>query len=211
MRALPVPPLLAISDLGQARMPLAGLAGRLLDAGCRWFSLREKHLPPDEQAALLHLLAPRFREADAVLSLHAADAVLAQECGLAALHLSRGGDVAAARRRLGPDALIGISCHDAGELTGAARAGADYACLSPFFESASKPGHEPLETAAQTRLLARARVPVIALGGIEGPEQAEACRRRGAAGLAVMGPLMRADDPQAVFRMLANAWERAEA
>ncbi len=211
MRGLPVPPILAISDLSQARLPLPELAGRLLDAGCRWFSLREKHLPQAEQAALIELLAPRFRAAGAVLSLHAGDASLAGECGLKAVHLSRGGDVIAARRHLGPDSLIGISCHDAGELARAAEGEADYATLSPVFESRSKAGYTPLEPAGRAALLAAARLPVVALGGIEGPEEVEACRRMGAAGLAVMGPLMRAQHPGELFRTLERGWEGAGA
>ena len=209
MRGLPVPPILAISDRGQAQRPLDERVERLLEAGCRWFSLREKHLPSSEQAALLRILAPRFRDAGAVLSLHAADASLAARCSLEALHLSRGGDVLAARQHLGADALIGISCHDAEDLARAAEAGADYASLSPFFESASKPGYAPLSAPEQAELLAGARLPVIALGGIEGPEEVEACRRLGAAGLAVMGPLMRAERPGELFQLLARAWEQA--
>ena len=53
---LPVPPLLVISDRRQARRPLEELAEAAFAGGCRWFSLREKDLPPAERRALLGAL-----------------------------------------------------------------------------------------------------------------------------------------------------------
>ena len=47
---LPVPPLLVISDRHQARRPLEEVAEAVFAGGCRWFSLREKDLPPDRAA-----------------------------------------------------------------------------------------------------------------------------------------------------------------
>lgn len=206
MTGLPQPPILVISDRRQASLGLAPLAERLLHAGCRWFSLREKDLPPDEQRRLLLELKPAFEAAGACLGVHSGDATLVSELGLGALHLPAGGDVRAARAAVGEGALIGISCHGADELAAAAKAGADYAALSPIFESASKPGYAPLGLSAAQSLIAGAQLPVIALGGIETPEKAKACRTLGAAGLAIMGVAMRGDTPQQAFSSLKAAW-----
>ena len=65
---LPDPPLLIISDRSQARRPLVEVAAAAFAGGCRWFSLREKDLPPQERrdllAALVALGRPIRRDRD---------------------------------------------------------------------------------------------------------------------------------------------------
>ncbi len=86
-----------------------------------------------------------------------------------------------------------------------AAAGADYVTLSPIFLTGSKPGYGPaLGPAALARIARRVGLPVLALGGV-GPENARACLSAGAAGVAVMGGVMRAADPGAAVRELLAA------
>ncbi len=153
-----------------------------LDAGGRWISLREKDLAPGERAGILAALLALTRPAGATLSVHD-DLDAAEALGIG-LHLPDGADLAAARARLGPGALIGISAHDAGGLARAAQ-GADYATLSPVFATASKPGVTPVGPATFNRLAAAARVPVLALGGINAGNAGQ-CR---GAGVALIGAL----------------------
>ncbi len=106
---LPVPPLLIISDRHQARQPLEQLAEAVLAGGCRWFSLREKDLPPAERRALLGALVVLGRRCGAMVSVHDdIDAVIV--AGAGAVHLPSGSNPAAVRSRL-PRALIGASAH----------------------------------------------------------------------------------------------------
>ena len=197
---LPAPPLLLITDRTQAvGGDLVAVAGAALEAGCRWLSLREKDLPPAAQVALLERLCPLVRAVGGCLTIHG-DPHLARLCD--GVHLGAGGDVAAARARLGPGALIGLSCHSKAELALAARQGADYASLSPIYLSASKPGYGPALGPAS---LAGAPLPVLALGGV-GVAQVAACRAAGAAGIAVMGGPMRR--PAEMADLLA-AWNAA--
>ena len=111
-----------------------------------------------------------------------------------------------ARRRLGGNALIGQSAHNAAEIEQAAAMGADYVTLSPIFATISKPGYGPALGYAMLRRTWP--VPVLALGGIDASNAAQ-CLAAGAAGVAVMGGAMRAPDPQAFMadllaRMGAN-------
>ena len=102
---LPVPPLLVISDRHQARQPLEQVAEAVFAGGCRWFSLREKELPPDERRALLAALVMMGRRFAAVVTAHEdIEAVLAVHAD--GVHLSSGGSPGAARARL-PSTLIG--------------------------------------------------------------------------------------------------------
>jgi thiamine-phosphate pyrophosphorylase len=190
---LPTPPLLVITDRRQATLPLEEVTAAAIAGGARWISLREKDLPPQERRALLRGLAAIAVPAGASLLVHD-DLEAAVELGLAGVHLPAGSDPATARRRLGAGVLIGVSTHSIAEAREAATRGADYVTLSPIFASASKPGYGP--ALGLEALRAEVGCPVIALAGIT-PETAAACLAAGAAGIAVMGPIMRAADPAA--------------
>jgi len=197
---LPSPPLLVITDRHQARRPLPEIAAALFAGGCRWLSLREKDLAAAERLALLQSLVELGRPYGAVVGVH--DDVAAAAATEAALHLPDGVVPAEARRRLGAKALIGASCHDAAGIARAAAAGADYATLSPIFVSTSKPGYGPaLGLAALAAVSRVTTLPIIALGGIDEAVIAEVIAS-GAAGAAVMGAAMTADDPQSLMAAL---------
>ncbi|HEX2151739.1 MAG TPA: thiamine phosphate synthase [Stellaceae bacterium] len=204
---LPSPPLLVISDRGQATRPLVEIAEAAFRAGCRWFSLREKDLSPNERRELLRRLVALGRRYGATVTVHD-DIEAAVATGADGVHLPGGGDPAAARRLL-LSGLIGVSAHSPQEAAAQLSAGADYATLSPIFLTQSKPGYGPavgLDALAEAARLAPG--PVIALGGIDGGNIA-ACLAAGARGIAVMGEIMRAADPEAATsRLLAASGPR---
>jgi thiamine-phosphate pyrophosphorylase len=191
---LPAPPLLVISDRRQASRPLIELAEAAFTGGCRWFSLREKDMPPTERRALLASLVELGHRFGAAVTAHEdIDGVIAARA--AGVHLPVGGDPRAARTRL-PQALIGASAHSAAEAAALLRAGADYVTVSPVFLTASKPGYGPaIGLDGLADMVASASGPVLALGGIT-QDNAALCRAAGAHGVAVMGEVMRAADPQ---------------
>jgi thiamine-phosphate pyrophosphorylase len=198
---LPNPPLLLITDRRQAAAPLAEILAAAFAAGCRWASLREKDLPAAEQVVLAGSLLPLARRSGAVFTLHGPPE-LALAAGVDGVHLPDGGDVAAARALLGPDALIGVSVHRPKRVD----AGADYAVAAPIHPTASKPGYGPvLAHAGLAAAVSAAGCPVIALGGV-GLQEIPGCLESGAAGIAVMGGVMRADDPAGETRALLAAF-----
>jgi len=200
---LPDPPLLVISDRSQARLPLIGIAEAVFRGGCRWFSLREKDLPAAERRALLADLVELGRPFGALVMAHE-DIGAVEAVSAAGVHLPAGSDPAAARRRL-PRGLIGVSAHSENEAGAQLRAGADYVTLSPIFLTDSKPGYGPaLGLDALAAAAAKAPGPIVALGGIT-PHNAAACLAAGARGVAVMGEIMRAADPEATIRQLLQA------
>lgn len=87
--------------------------------------------------------------------------------------------------------LVGRSCHSGEEVRRAAAAGAAYATLSPYADSASKPGYGPPVRSGE---LAGHEIPVYALGGISF-DNARVAVDAGAHGVAVMGAVMRSADP----------------
>ena len=194
---------------------LAGAAGRsveetvaaALDGGAGAVLLREKDLGRGERDELARALRALTTAAGARLVV-ASDVAVALDCGADGVHLAADdpwpGAGSAARL------AVGRSCHFRDELVAAARSGAAWATFSPVFASPSKPGYGPL--LGLDGLAAGCRVepdlPVLALGGV-GPANADRCVAAGAAGVAVMGAVMSADDPAAVVRRLVAAVPRS--
>jgi len=192
---LPDPPLLLVTDRRQARHPLADIVAAALTGGCRWISLREKDLPEDEQVPLARTLCRLAHKSSARVMLHG-EASLAKLAGADGVHLPSGSDPATARALLGPEKLVGVSIHTVSEAASIDPAMADYALAGPAFETPSKPGYGPEIGRKGLFEIARAAgVPVLAIGGINTARVAEVIAA-GCAGVAVMGGVMRAADPQ---------------
>jgi thiamine-phosphate pyrophosphorylase len=206
---LPDPPFLLITDRHHARGDILDVAELALLAGCRWLSLREKDLPQAEQGALLRELVSRAQWRGASVTLHG-DPSLAREAGAQGVHLPAGGDGAEARRILGRGALIGLSIHSAREAQAVDQTIIDYVIAGPVFETASKPGYAPAFGPEGLATIVRScAVPVMAIGGID-PQNLRACLSAGAAGVAVMGGVMRAKNPAGAVMHLLGALTAAE-
>ena len=201
---LPSPPLLLITDRQQARGDICAIAEAAFSAGCRWLSLREKDLPEPQQASLLRELLGRAQQFQAKVTLRG-DPALAQQARAHGVHLSAGSDLAETRGVLGKDALIGLSVHGVEEARNVDVKRVDYAIAGPVFDTQSKPGYGPALGSEGLALIAKAcPVPVVAIGGIDPPNASE-CRLAGAAGFAVMGSVMRAENPAEVVAQLIGA------
>ncbi len=154
-----------------------------------------------EQAAALRTLC---RAAGVPLIIND-DIELARLVGADGVHLGRDdADPAAARARLGPQALIGVSCYAAyARAEAARRAGADYVAFGSFFPSPTK----PLAVRAGTELLRLARrelgLPVVAIGGITS-ENGRALVNAGADMLAVISAVFDRPDIAAAARAFAS-------
>lgn len=183
-----------LTDRRQADRPLTDVIRAAVDGGARWVVLREKDLPRNERAALADAVR-------AILAPYHGRLIVAgpDPLGGDAVHLSAAGPYPP------PDlALVGRSCHNEPEIRQLSTE--DYVMLSPVYPSRSKPGYGPaLQPEGLARLVTHAARPVLALGGVETPEQAAACYAAGAAGVAVMGAVMRAADPAAVVAGLSEA------
>lgn len=207
-----------VTDRRQARVPLPEVVAAAVEGGARWVLLREKDLPRAERAAL----ASRLRE---ILAPVAGRLIVAgtDPLGGTAIHLAAadpppdppaptplimeyprdtpGDTPTKVHDQPGRWGVVGRSCHTVAELGRVTVE--DYVTLSPVYPSRSKPGYGPaLGVAGLRELCARTDLPVVALGGIETPDRAAACFDAGATAVAVMGAVMRADDPAAVVASL---------
>jgi thiamine-phosphate diphosphorylase len=182
--------MLVLTDRRQSRRPLPETVTGAVEGGARWVVLREKDLPAPERAALAEALRAILTPIGGRLIVAGTDPL-----GGDAVHLAAADPC--------PERVptVGRSCHDQDEVDRLSTE--DYATVSPVFVTASKPGYgPPLGLAGLGRLAARTDKPVLALGGIVAPAHAAACLTAGAAGVAVMGPVMRASDPAAFIASL---------
>jgi thiamine-phosphate pyrophosphorylase len=109
-----------------------------------------------------------------------------------------------ARRLLGPGALLGVSCHSAGEVARARAGGADYATFGPVWATPSKAGHGPPVGLERLREASRLGLPLVALGGVE-PALAPRAIEAGAAGVAAIRAWLGGPDPAGAVRALLAA------
>jgi thiamine-phosphate pyrophosphorylase len=206
--SLPDPPLLVVTDRSQTGRGLSDIVAAACAAGCRWISVREKDLAAADQIVLARMLLRVAHAGGARLTLHG-DIGVAKAAGVDGVHLPAGADAAQARALLGDAALIGLSVHGTAQLRHAAAA--DYVIAGPACETASKPGYGPaLGTEGVAAFVLAAPVPVLAIGGIAADNLAPFLQA-GAAGVAVMGGVMRASDPGEEVWALLRAMARARA
>lgn len=124
------------------------------------------------------------------------DLTLALTVGAAGVHLGRDdGDPSLARARLGPAAIIGVSCYDewARAAAGVA-AGADYIAFGAIYPSPTKPAAVRAPLALLTRAAAALPTRVAAIGGIT-VERAAEVRAAGAHYVCVVSDVFDAADP----------------
>jgi len=134
------------------------------------------------------------------------DAALAQAVGAAGVHLGETAeDLASARGRLGPQAIIGVSCFASLERARAmVDAGATYVSFGAFFPSPTLPdaGLASIDLLRQSAALG---VPRVAIGGIT-PENGAALVDAGADYLAAISAVFGNAAVRAAARRLADLY-----
>ena len=151
------------------------------------FQLRVKEIDQHEAARLAAPLQ-RICEANEVAFIVNDDMGLARRLGADGVHLGQGdGDPREARALLGPNAQIGVTCHDSRHLAmEAGEAGVDYVAFGAFFPTATKETHhrpDPSILSWWSRLF---EIPCVAIGGIT-PQNGSPLVAAGADFLAVCG------------------------
>jgi thiamine-phosphate pyrophosphorylase len=200
----------AIADGSAGRPPLE-LVAAFAKGGAQVVQLRLKALGAGELLRLARAAVAICRPLGALLLVNDRPDVAALS-GADGVHLGQEDlPVEAARRVMGPDALVGVSTHSDAEIEAALAAGADYLGFGPVFATASKPGAAlppPHGIEGLRRAVGRTHgVPVVAIGGLTAQVAAEVARA-GAACAAAIGELCGAPDPEQRARDFARAFQR---
>lgn len=183
LRSLELPPLYAISNVGElgeavflSRLRLA------LGRGLRLVQLREKSLSRAALVALSRQMLPLLRKYSARLVING-DIALAKEIGADGVQLSA---AQIAEMKVRPDVpWCAASCHNADELRHAEALGCDFALLSPVLPTKSHPGAIALGWELFAESVRGCTIPVYALGGLELADT-ELAWQHGAHGVALL-------------------------
>ncbi|HLT62888.1 MAG TPA: thiamine phosphate synthase [Pseudohongiella sp.] len=154
-----------------------------------------------EEAAALTTLCNRYGACLLVND----DIDLCQAAEAHGVHLGqKDGSVPEARWRLGPQAIIGVTCHNRDDLVLAAeKQGATYAALGRFFPSNTKPEASAASIEDLKRIRSQTRLPLVAIGGVTADNGSEVLEA-GADMLAVIHYLFSAEDVFARAQALSS-------
>lgn len=187
---------------------------RLIDAvahaikgGARVIQYRDKKHAAVERMRQASELAALCRQRGALFIVND-DVTLAKETRADGVHLGREDvPLAEARKQVGTQAIIGVSCYnELGRAEAAEKQGADYVAFGRFFPSRTK----PQAVQANPELLREAKkklhIPVVAIGGIT-PENGASLIAAGADALAVIEGVFGQADVRAAAERYARLFK----
>ena len=131
---------------------------------------------------------------------------LAARLGCDGVHVGQeDASYAEARRAVGPDRIVGVTCHDSRHLAmEASEAGADYVAFGAFFPTSTKEAKSRAEPELLTIWQETMQTPCVAIGGIT-TENARSMAAAGADFLAVCGGVWSHPDGPAAAVAAINA------
>jgi thiamine-phosphate pyrophosphorylase len=190
--------------------PVIEVVEAALAAGAPVIQVRQKSGTDRDRLAAVEAVLGRCRATGATCLVD--DRVdLALAAGADGVHL--GADdlpVTVARRVLGPEATIGATTRDPDDARAAEADGADYLGVGPTHPTDTKHvGHPPLGEDGVAEVARSVGIPVVAIAGVD-VASARRLRALGVTGVAVIGAVSRAEDPQAACTALLEAVERVE-
>ena len=169
-------------------------------------------MPSGPRGRAVEALAPIARNRDVAVILNDRPD-LAAKLGCDGVHVGQSdASCAQARRIMGQEAMIGVTCHDSRHLAmEAAEAGADYVAFGAFFPTATKETVYRPEPEILTIWQETMQIPCVAIGGITA-DNAEGLAAAGADFLAVSaGVWSHPDGPAAAVVALTAAMARGAA
>jgi thiamine-phosphate pyrophosphorylase len=205
---LVLPRLYVILDAALLTLPEIDCAKSLVDAGVRLIQYRNKNASARqlfeksrELAAFLSPLGVRF-----VVNDRADVAALADAGGV---HVGQDDlGVEQARSVMGNDKWVGVSTHNVQQFRDAVATSADYVAVGPIFSTGSKTNPDPVvgvDFVRQARSVSDK--PIVAIGGIT-LERAMEVIEAGADSLAVIGDILRAENPGKRARQYVDVLEK---
>ncbi len=145
--------------------PLTAIASDCLKAGIKIIQLRDK----TEDSARFYRDAVALKKLIGTKALYIInDRIdIAKLSNADGVHLGQYDiPVAAARKILGPKAIVGKSCHSLAQALSAEKEGVDYISIGPVFSTPTKPDYKPVGIGLLEKVRTHVTLPVVAIGGI---------------------------------------------
>lgn len=167
-------------------------------------------VPDDQLARAVDALMPIAQSRDVAFLLNDRPA-LARRLGCDGVHVTADEpDVAAVRRLLGDDLILGVSARNSRHIAmEAGENGADYVSFGPFFASGTKPGIDAIAPEIVQWWSEIFEIPSVAIGGMT-PENCAGLVAAGADFIAAIGAVWDAADPAAAVAAFNRAIAAAQ-
>lgn len=106
-----------------------------------------------------------------------------------------------ARRIVGIDKIIGVSCHSLKQAKDAAAGGADYISIGPVFKTSTKPQYRPVGLSIIKELSSKIKIPLFVIGGINA-NNIKRVVSYGAQRVAVCRAICQAKNPDKIIKII---------
>ncbi len=185
------------------------VAEQALAGGADCLQLREKDLDDAELLRRAKKLADLCHRYSALFIMNDRPdiAVLA---GADGVHVGQDDlPIAAIRRFLGLEAIIGMSTHTVDQALAAANEAPDYIAVGPMYPTSTKPQDHIAGVETLRQIAARTKIPLVAIGGIT-PENAPEIITAGAQAVAVCQAVIAQPNPTAAVQAFRKSLEPNE-
>ncbi len=176
---------------------------KALRGGASFVQLREKKLEKDtflQEAKELSALCRQYRVPFVIND----NVDIAAACDADGVHIGQEDmAVSEARKILGNEKIIGVTCKSIDQAIRAQAEGADYIGSGAMFPSTAKPGAEPISMEMLKKICEAVSIPVVAIGGITG-ENIHQLQGSGIAGVAVVSAIFAQQDIETATKALKN-------
>ena len=179
---------------------------KALKGGATFIQLREKELTGEElirEAKQIQELCAKYK-APFILN---DDVELAAALGADGVHVGQKDmEAKEARKKLGPDKIIGVSARTVEQAVRAWEDGADYLGVGAVFLTGSKADARQIDHDTLRRICAAVPIPAVAIGGIT-EENVLQLKGSGISGIAVISAVFAKEDVQAAAERLRKLAE----
>jgi thiamine-phosphate diphosphorylase len=179
-----------------------------IEGGVNIVQLRERSMPRDELIGVTRRVVEVTRGRAHVLVNSDVDAAVS--AGADGVHLPEAfaWSPVGLRKQLGEDMIVSVAAHGVDAALQADARGADLVVLGGVFASNTHPAGTPLGLDGLHGVSERLRIPVVGIGGITSANAGYVILA-GAAGVAVIGAILDADDPRRAAEELRVAVQGA--
>ncbi len=200
-----IPSLCFVTD-GDAPLSIPDQAERAARGGAAWVQLRHKTLDDASFADLARALIGQLAPLGVEVIINDRTEI-ARTIGAFGLHIGQSdGDPRAARARIGPGVVLGLSIEAEHQVATVPPGCVDYLGVGPIRATTSKPDHAPpIGWDGLARVAAATDLPCMAIGGLDAADTPR-LQKAGARGLAIVSAISRAADPEKAARKILSAW-----